>query len=455
MSIRNRPWYRDAAYRVAALVAVGVVAFSLSQATAGLLRQSAVGGIYVDANGIVSSPRIEDAIKLQAVRQRALKEVPGDLTPLTPLRKISLRQLEEAIAKHRENKITPLDDSVRYLSGLLRIQYVFVVPEENDIILAGPAEGWKADRHGNIVGITTGRPVLLLDDLMVALRTRSTSNETGISCSIDPTPEGIARLQQIVSQMQTIGNPRQTAREIEEALGPQVVTVTGVPSTSHFARVMVAADFRMKHIAMGLEDAPIAGLPSFMSLAKAGPRGMSNMLPRWWLAPDYEPLRTDADGLSWEIRGQGVRCMTEEDYVSETGEIERGAGRVNAAAQRWAEMMTDKYEELAAADSAFGHLRNVMDLAVVAALIEKEHLIERAGIRLPQLTEEEFVYRYAAPKRVATKASPVKKGRNWIISASGGVQIYPWQIADRTEVTDALAPVRAEASRSGDGWWWN
>lgn len=453
MSIRNRAWRRNAVHVVAVFVAAGLIPLAMSPEVVGqiILREPAVGGIHVDASGVVSNPRIEDTVALQAARQRALKAVPGDLKEFTPLRMVSLRRLEEAISKYQADKSVPLDDSVKYLAGLLRIQYVFVVPDKNDIILAGPAEGWKADRHGNIVGITTGRPVLMLDDLIVALQTRSTSNETGISCSIDPTPEGIAR----VGQLRFGRDPRRAARLMEEALGPQIVTVTGVPQTSHFARALVAADFRMKRIAMALEDAPITGLPSYMQLAKPGRYGVSNAMPRWWLAPDYEPLRTDADGLSWEIRGQGVRCMTEEDYVNEAGEIERGAGKVNASAQRWAEMMTDKYEELAAADSAFGHLRNIMDLAVVAALLEKERLIERAGIHLTHLTDEEMVDRYSAPQRVASQASFIRKSGKWIISASGGVQIYPWQIADRKEVTDTLAPVRAEASHSGDGWWWN
>ena len=60
---------------------------------------------------------------------------------------------------------------IKYLAGLQRIHYVFVYPEQKDIVLVGPGEGWKVDAKGNVVGITTGRPVMLLDDLLVALRT--------------------------------------------------------------------------------------------------------------------------------------------------------------------------------------------------------------------------------------------------------------------------------------------
>ena len=59
---------------------------------------------------------------------------------------------------------------MRYLAGLLRVRYVFYYPDSKDIVLAGPAEGWVPDPAGRIVGITSRRPVVQLQDLVVALR---------------------------------------------------------------------------------------------------------------------------------------------------------------------------------------------------------------------------------------------------------------------------------------------
>ncbi len=89
-------------------------------------------------------------------------------------------------------------------------------------------------------------------------------------------------------------------------------------------------------------------------------------MPRWWLAPNYEPLRRDNDGLAWEIRGQGVRCLTEQDFLNDAGEKQH-SGKSNPIAQKWADTFTQKFDELAREDSSFGQLRNVMDLAVVGA----------------------------------------------------------------------------------------
>src|SRR5205085_4694241 len=171
-------------------------------------------------------------------------------------------------------------------------------PDQKDIVLAGPAEGWKIDAAGEVVGATTGRPVLMLDDLLIALRTAEAARQIGISCSIDPTDEGLVRLRKHVDSLTTIGNnPNATAESIAETLGPQIITVTGIPADSHFARVLVAADYRMKRLAMGFEPSPLRGLPSFLSMTKAGSKGMQNMLPRWWLASDYDSVVSDADGL--------------------------------------------------------------------------------------------------------------------------------------------------------------
>ncbi len=60
-----------------------------------------------------------------------------------------------------------------------------------------------------------------------------------------------------------------------------------------------------------------------------------------------------------------------------------------------------------------------------------------------------------AERSVASQASLVKKGRNWIISVSGGVQIFPWQVADRTEISEELASARpAREAADSAAWYW-
>lgn len=452
MSFQRRLTKRPAlSFLVLCLIICGsVLVFAQGISDAGFNRfVGAVGGVMIDGKGVVSRSTEGDIEKLRAARQKAIKPIAEDLDAFNPRRVVSLRKLEEAVAKQRSSKFGPLPDEIMFLAGLQRVEYVIVLPEKNDIVLMGPAEGWKTDRWGSIVGKTTGRPVLTLDDLIVALRTAESSNETGISCSIDPTPEGLQR----VRRAGRARSPEQAAQQMEEALGPQVVTIKGVPATSYFARVMLAADYRMKRLAMNFEEAPVDGLPSYLHMMRPGRSGISSSQPRWWLAANYDPLLTDPDRLTWQLRGQGVKCMTETDFLTAEGTFQRGGGANDEMAKKWADAFTEKFPELAKKDSVFGQLRNVMDLAVVASLIAKEDLLTRADLKLPQLMEKETHEPFSAPRRVATKASLVRRGTKWLISASGGVQIYPWQIADRVEVSDKIAPVRQEAVVEASAWW--
>jgi hypothetical protein len=426
-----------------------------AQTTTSTLTTRAVGGISIDANGVLQNATVDATGQLQRLRAERLQPVPAELNQAVALRKVSLRGLEAALAKTVEAG-QPLSDELRYLAGLQQIQFVFVYPEQHDIVLVGPGEGWKLDARGNLIGATTGRAVMLLDDLLVALRTARQAAQGGISCSIDPTPEGLGRLQAYVRKLHTIGNPQTTIAGICDSLGPQKISLQNVPATTHFARVLVAADYRMKRLAMGFEPAPIHGLPSYMNMISAGRTGMNNMLPRWWLAPHYEPLLKAPDGLAWEIRGAAVKAMAEDDFLAANGSRQH-TGKASPVAQRWADQMTARFEDLSRAEPIFAQLRNCMDLAIVAALITKEHLVERAGCHLPVLMDSGRVEidQFPAPQQVDTQASVVRKGRDWMISASGGVQIHSWGVVEQVEVAETPATVRAKVTPKNDAWWWN
>jgi hypothetical protein len=414
-----------------------------------------VGGVSIDAEGLLENASTEALGNLAKIRKEFLQPIPEDLKKPAGLRKISLRRidavLQECIAQRKR-----IPDDLFYLGGLQQIQYIFVYPEQNDIVLVGPGEGWKVDSRGNVVGLSTGRPVMLLDDLLVALRSAQQAAEGGIRCSIEPTPEGVARLQSYAQTVTRMTDPQQLKSNYEALLGPQQITVAGVPATSHFARVLVAADYRMKRIGMNFEAAPPGvKLPSYLQMAPRSGRGM--MTPRFWLEPNYKAILRDAGGMAWELRGAGVKALTEEAYMSASGN-QGHSTRSSSAAQRWADQMTEQYPTLSVADPIFGQLQNCMELAVVAALLVKERLPERAAQSLTVLTRSEVVkpMQLPPPKQVATQVSILKKGNGWIVSASGGVMIPSWNIASNVQVSDQIAAIRRQMTPTREGrWWWN
>jgi hypothetical protein len=437
-----------------AMAALGGVAHGQTTATSTTAIVGAVGGVSIDTDGVLRNARADQLGMLSKLRLESLEKIPAELDPAAPLRKISLRRLEAALESCARNN-RPIPDAIKYLAGLQHICYVFVYPEQKDIVLVGPGEGWKVDAKGNVVGVATGRPVMLLDDLLLALRTANAARNGGITCSIDPTPEGLARMTQQLPGLTRSGDPQTVAGGIETALGMQRISVRGVPETSHFARVLVAADYRMKRIAMNFEPSPVRGLPSYLQMVK--PSARTVLSPRFWLEPTYEALLRDDDGMAFELRGSGVKAMTEEDFIAQSGNVQH-SGKAGPAAQKWADLMTDKYPALAVADPIFGQLQNCMELAIVGALVVKEQLAEKAGYSMSTLLESPAVKPdvLSAPKQVESKASVLKKGKSWVISASGGVAINSWALADKPKPSDAVAPVRAKAAAAEGGtWYWN
>jgi hypothetical protein len=328
----------------------------------------------------------------------------------------------------------------------------------HDIVLAGPAEGWTINNVGDVVGRNNGQPVLQLDDLLVALRFADAARRGGISCSINPRPEGLAAFQEFNKGIRAGDDLDSTLKEIERRLGPQSIAVTGVPESSRFAHVLVAADYQMKRLGMHFDPSPVKGLKSYMEMVSSGQQP-KNMMPRWWMAANYEPLAKDTEGLAWELRGQGVKCMAEEDLITMSGET-HAAGKANPVSQRWADLMTAKFDDLSDHLPIFRQLRNCMDLAVTASLIEKENMADKADCRLTLLTDARQlpITVYNIPKQVDTKASFVKRSSGYLISASGGVLFQPWSIIQNPKEDVSTSAARGEAvvaAKKSTAWWWN
>ena len=416
-------------------------------------RNGAIGGVMVNAAGVVRRAEVSDSASLRDGWLRSRKPLSAELGRETKMRMVSLRGLEAAIARHLKDK-TPLPDDVFFLAGMHRVQYVFLVPERKDVILAGPADGWRLGDEAAMVTETSRTPVLRLDDLMDALRA---AKESVVTCSIDPTEEGLLRLKQLLSRRQVpVGD--EFLEGMRTALGPQRISITGVSPDSHFARVMVAADYQMKLLAMGLHPAPLDDFPSYLTLlSRSSRRGQEIAAPRWWLATDYDPMLRSPDGLAWQLRGPGVKALTEDGSLGESGEIIE-TGRPNPLAERWARSMSERYTELGASMSAFAALRNCMDLAVVAALVFNEDMLARAECALPLLLRAARIRgpRYNTPKTVDSQVSLSRGSRGWFVSISGGVEIDAWEPLKKVRSSRKLVSVRRDAlDEATENWWWD
>jgi len=357
------------------------------------------------------------------------------------------------------------------LAGLVRVQYVFLFPDTKDIVIAGPAEGYLSDPTGRTIGIETGRAVVQLEDLVVALRAfgPSTKGPAVIGCSIDPTKEGLANLQkalvEVGKQMRTKPTPQQAknvADHLRDALGLQNVTVNGVSPKTHFAKVLVEADYKMKLIGIGIDTKPVKEMKSYVDVAN--PAAVSrNAMKRWYFVPNYECVRVADDHEAMELVGDGVKLVGEDEVVSRDGDRTQ-TGTADAASKKFTESFTKAYPEIARRATVYGELRNIIDLSVAAAFMQKHDYFAKADWTMETLGDEKqfAVETHNAPKQVSTACMALMKGARVSFPIGGGVHVQP-TLALKTDnlLSDEQGKVIKEREKisldklTEGQWWWD
>lgn len=419
-----------------------------------------VAGVEVDASGVLRvrhfDPRVGMA-RMQAARQA----LPADLQRPSPLRKISLNRLEAAVAA-----AGAASDEMQAMAGLTRIEYVFFYPDSGDVVIAGPAEPFVHDPAGRLRGADSGRPVILLEDMVTALRAYPPDGEATrvISVSIDPTEEGLQRLQQVLRRIGPGLRPQDAARlamTLKNNLGLQNVTIQGIPTSTHFAQVLVEADYRMKLIGIGLEQLPIR-MPSYVQRANPA-QVAANAMERWYFEPNYDGVRTSEDGLAMQLSKHGVKLVGANERVGADGR-RTGGGRGNRASEAFCKDFTDNYDQIAEVAPVYAQMRNLIDAAIAAAYIQDQDFYSKANWSLDYFGDESqyAVEQHQAPVQVETAVNAVWKGSTLMTPLGGGVNVQP-RVALKSDIKQVDRSGETETSRRSavpanlkDGqWWWD
>jgi hypothetical protein len=448
---------------VAAMLLPPSRAFTQSNNNSSSTTTNNESGVVVDAEGVLRTKIFQDPGG-QLTRERiaaAKTALDPKVSTYSKLRKISLNRLEAAILQHQG----VLTEEMRSLAGLQRIRYVFYYPESKDVVIAGEAEGWITNVSGRVVGMTTGRPVVQLQDLVVGLRSfpptgRSTSL---IGCSIDPTPEGLAAMQQFLRSTGSVIKPEQTQfiiQGLRTSLGMHNISVNGVSPKTHFAQVMVEADYRMKLIGIGLEKPPVK-LVSYVDRASASDVSR-NALQRWFFTPDYQCVRVSEDNLAMELVGDGVKLVGENELISSGGQRQVGGG-VNKASQAFVTGFTKIYPELANRSPVYADLRNLIDIAIAAAFIQQQDYYAKAGWKMEFLGDENAfpIETYDIPKTVESTVNALIKGGRLLTPIGGGVEIQPQKALESDKLLadekGKVAKIRQETNinLAPGQWWWD
>jgi hypothetical protein len=425
------------------------------------------GGVFVDGDGVLRKALIEAGdTRLSALRTSAIESIGNvDVRRASAMRKVSVTRLERHL-QARAALGLPADESMLTLAGLQKIQYVFVYPETRDIVIAGPAGNWTTDVEGRPLSMETGRPLMHLDDLVVVLR-NAFDGDGRFGCSITPKQENLLRTKAFLetSAGKAIKPTQRDSwlEDLRKTVGKQDIQVFGIDPRTRTARVIVEADYRMKLVGMGLEEG-VLGVTSYLALLEAGEVDQPMNVLRWWFTLNYDALRTTENHDAYELHGQGVKVLSENEFLNETGERVH-TGKSDEPTAEFAHTFTKHFPELAKKYPIYAELQNIFDLALVASLLQGENAPELIDWKMPyfgpngkyqpQLGLSPMQVESVINHRVMTKSK-------FVAGVSGGVTVDPKEYVTAENIKlDEYGGLKAARGNSApknvpaNAWWWD
>jgi hypothetical protein len=260
-----------------------------------------------------------------------------------------------------------------------------------------------------LVGITEdARPPLYLEDFIIALRNVYeeyviTKNDTTLytypGCSIDPDTPSMAKIdvlgETLRMTLHTPGIDQEDKNQVlenyrEACILPHKVSVMGVPFYSHFARVMVEADYHAKMLADGTDSLDLAGFISqldiridqaIMRLGK--PQLNDSGWNRYWFNPDEVVIEHNPDQTIFFIKQAPVKISTERIEA-----IQQPQQEVDSVALEFTHAFTRMYDIVAIKRPIYRELENLFRWVVAARIIHLTQSPQRVGLTLDYMLKD-------------------------------------------------------------------
>jgi len=365
------------------------------------------GGVLIDATGLMR-PMRDDRLRQVDVEQ-AVDD--GDMV------RVSLPRLEAVLLERRALGLRPTDEMLT-LGGLARVEYLLVYPEAHDVVLVGP-------KATNPDSLSLGR----LSDLAVALHQMFVGDGRMV-CSITPRQRNLAATQDFIRESNQTplrrGQRNSWLKSLQTRMGRQDIVFEGVAPDTHTAHVLVAADYHMKLIGMGLRDG-VPGVVSYLDTLEIQPDGTVPPMDvlRWWFTLAKEPILTNADRNIFRLPESVVRVQSENEMLSERG-ARVPTGRSEPLNRRFAESFTRHFDELANRYPIYQELRDVFEFSMIAAELVDEGIPDKIEWHPTLLTSMDayIVPRMEVPVEVETIVNHrVLQGKHIIAGVSGGVDL--------------------------------
>ena len=259
------------------------------------------------------------------------------------------------------------------------------------------------------------------------------------------------------------GQRKQWLSDLRDTVGRQDIEFFGIDPTSRVANVLVAADYHMKLIGMGLAEG-VDGVESYLKSVRLrpgeSPPAMSVL--RWWFALKYDTIARSEANDAFELVGQGVKVLSENEMLAAQGQRVH-TGQSDPLNRQFAESFTAHFGELSQKYPVYGELRNLFDLAMATAIIQSDGLTEKVGWK-PTLFANGGKLGLPhgnVPREVETVINHrIINQRTILAGVSGGVMVAPSDVLKEARATDSAGTTIERATPApkelaAEAWWWD
>jgi hypothetical protein len=276
-----------------------------------------------------------------------------------------------------EAEKNPLRKEVETLGGIGWLEGLVIDLDNRDVILFGP--------------YTSKWPTLHLDDLVVNMR-NIWYEKPHPYCSLDPRPEDVIAVNQLVSTAGVITSVDQMHdffRQFKGVWGPQSVVVGGVPRNSWHAHVMIDADYHMKKLSQGLVELP--GISSLLHImlkdaekkvketGQIPSLGMS-MSRFWFHVGEGGPMFQESEGILC-LDECSVVVLTEKQRAAVDGTLYDSGGD-DPYAKTFAKELTSSFQQAATIVSEYASLENLFRLSAILRAMHFRNTADQAKLNL-------------------------------------------------------------------------
>jgi hypothetical protein len=261
---------------------------------------------------------------------------------------LSLKKFMEACKKD------PGNQDVLNMYGLQRIEGYITDRENNDILIfAKEVENW---------------PSTTLSDFIESLR-NAVDSTTPPKCSLDPTVDGLNALNEY---WDTVDKDKFDTEYAAQQLGKQTCFISGVSPKSHFASVMLDADYHMKKVSQGVVklDSVKSALDYVDESNYSEASGMSRF---WFKLDDKYPYYEESENLL-RISKLPIQVLTQTTGIDENGQIVDVPGN-NPIFNNFALDFSSHFKKSSQVVECYAGLDNIYHLQAITDALQKKELI--------------------------------------------------------------------------------